>query len=119
MKAPQIIIGVVAALVLAGGGFAAGMTVERNNTAEATRSGAPSGAAGRPGQGGTGAFVGRGGASGAAGAAGQQILARRLPSEHHRAIARQLRQPLHERGPPTPTRQGVLVYWSPRAVHTR
>ncbi|TMB59971.1 MAG: hypothetical protein E6I57_04045 [Chloroflexi bacterium] len=118
MKAPQIIIGVVAALVLAGGGFAAGMTVERNNTAEATKSAAPSGAAGRAGQGGTGAFVGRGGASGAAGAAGQQILAGRVLSVNDGSITLEVRQPGAQGASPTVTSQIVLVGSSTRVVKT-
>ena len=36
MKTPQIVIGVVAALALAGGGFAAGMTFDRSQTPTAT-----------------------------------------------------------------------------------
>src|SRR5207237_1299070 len=36
MKTPQIVIGAVAALALAGGGFAAGMTYEKSQSATAT-----------------------------------------------------------------------------------
>ena len=118
MKAPQIIIGVVAALVLAGGGFAAGMTVERNNTAEATKSAAPSGAAGRAGQGGTGAFVGRGGASGAAGAAGQQILTEHILSINDKSITLKIRQPRAQDASPTMTSQIILINSNTRVMKT-
>lgn len=119
MKAPQIIIGVVAALVLAGGGFAAGMTVERNNAAaEATKSAAPSGAVGRAGQGGAGGFVGRGGGAGASGAAGQQILAGRVLSVNDGSITLEVRQPGQQGASPSVSSQIVLVGTSTRVVKT-
>jgi hypothetical protein len=67
MKAPQIVIGVVAALALAGGGFAAGMTFDKSQTPSANTAGATgatgargaSGARGGFGGGGTGAIVGQ------------------------------------------------------------
>jgi hypothetical protein len=67
MKAPQIVIGVVAALALAGGGFAAGMTFDKSqnpspNTAGATGTTGTrgeSGARGGFGAGGTGAVGGQ------------------------------------------------------------
>jgi hypothetical protein len=118
MKAPQIIIGVVAALALAGGGFAAGMTVERNNTAaEASRSASPSGAVGRGGQGGAGGFVGRGGA-GASGVAGQQILAGRVLSVNDGSITLEVRQPGGQGASPSVSSQIVLVGTSTRVVKT-
>ena len=73
MKTPQIVIGVVAALALAGGGFAAGMTFERSQTPTAT-------AAGTTGATGTrGASGARGGFGGGTGAAtGQQPVTGRI-----------------------------------------
>jgi hypothetical protein len=69
MKTPQIVIGVVVALALAGGGFAAGMTFDRaQNTgtgANATGATGPTGARGAAGArgglgaGGTGALAGQ------------------------------------------------------------
>jgi len=40
LKAPQIVIGIAAALVLAGGGFAAGMTFDKSQTPTTGASGA-------------------------------------------------------------------------------
>src|SRR3990170_991738 len=48
MRPLHIVVGVVAALALAGGGFAAGMTVARGAPTDATASASPSGAPGRP-----------------------------------------------------------------------
>jgi hypothetical protein len=66
MKAPQIVIGVVAALALAGGGFAAGITFDRAqstgtsaNTRGATGTTGAAGARGGLGAGGTGALTGQ------------------------------------------------------------
>ena len=67
MKAPQIVIGVVAALALAGGGFAAGMTFDKSQT-PSTNTAGTTGATGA--RGGSGARVGFGG--GGAGAVGAQ-----------------------------------------------
>ena len=58
MKAPQIVIGIAAALVLAGGGFAAGMTFDKAQT-PATNTAGGTGASGA--RGGTGARGGFGG----------------------------------------------------------
>jgi hypothetical protein len=66
MKTPQIVIGVVAALALAGGGFAAGMTFDRSQASSTNTAGATgatgarggSGARGGFGAGGTGAVTG-------------------------------------------------------------
>lgn len=67
MKTPQFVIGIVAALALAGGGFAAGMTFDRAQNTSATTTGATgatgarggSGARGGVGAGGTGALAGQ------------------------------------------------------------
>ena len=73
MKTPQIVVGVIAALALAGGGFAAGMTFDRSQTPTAT-------AAGTTGATGTrGASGARGGFGGGTGAAtGQQPVTGRI-----------------------------------------
>ena len=73
MRAPQILIGVVAALALAGGGFAAGMTFDKAQT-PATTTGA-TGASGA--RGGTGARGGFGG-GGTGAVAGQQPVTGRI-----------------------------------------
>ena len=67
MKAPQIVIGVVAALALAGGGFAAGMTFDKSQTPSTSTAGTTgatgargaSGARGGFGGGGTGTVTGQ------------------------------------------------------------
>jgi hypothetical protein len=76
MKTPQIVIGVVAALALAGGGFAAGMTFDRSQASSTNTAGA-TGATGA--RGGSGARGGFGGGTGGAGAVtGQQPVAGRI-----------------------------------------
>jgi hypothetical protein len=73
MKTPQIVIGVVAALALAGGGFAAGMTFDRSQASTANTTGATGATGARGGTGARGAF---GGGTGAA--AGQQPVTGRI-----------------------------------------
>jgi len=73
MKAPQILIGVVAALALAGGGFAAGMTFDKAQSPTTSTTGA-TGASGA--RGGTGARGGFGGGVGSL--AGQQPVTGRI-----------------------------------------
>ena len=73
MKTPQIVIGVVAALALAGGGFAAGMTFDRSQPSTTNTTGATGATGARGGTGARGAF---GGGTGAA--AGQQPVTRRI-----------------------------------------
>jgi len=70
MKAPEIVIGVVAALALAGGGFAAGMTYDKAQSPSTTGTTGATGA--RGGTGPRGAFGG-GGALG-----GQQVVTGRI-----------------------------------------
>ena len=115
MKPAQIVIGVVIALALAGGGFAAGMTVGRGSGAEANASASPSGAAGRGGAGITGR-LGQGG--GAAGAAGGQAMAGRIISVNDGSITIEVRQPGAQGASPTVTSQIVLVGSSTRIVKT-
>jgi hypothetical protein len=74
MKTPQVVIGVVAALALAGGGFAAGMTFERSQT-PATNTATTTGATGA--RGGSGARGGFGG-GGTGAVAGQQPVTGRI-----------------------------------------
>ena len=115
MKPAQIVIGVVIALALAGGGFVAGMTVARGSGAEANASPSPSGAAGRGGAGITGR-LGQGG--GAAGAAGGQAMAGRILSVNDGSITIEVRQPGAQGASPTVTSQIVLVGSSTRIVKT-
>lgn len=74
MKAPQIVIGIAAALVLAGGGFAAGMTFDKSQTPSTATTGATGGTGARGGSGARGGFGGGGG--GALG--GQQPVTGRI-----------------------------------------
>jgi hypothetical protein len=117
MKPLHIVIGVVAALALAGGGFAAGMTVGRGAATEATASASPSGAAGR-GAGAVGQRLGQGGAPGAAGAAGGQAMTGRILSVNDGSITVEVRQASAAGASPTVTSQIVLVGSSTRLVKT-
>ena len=115
MKPAQIVIGVVIALALAGGGFAAGMTVGKGSANEATASASPSGAAGR------GAITGRagqGGALGGSGAAGGQAMAGRIISVNDGSITIEVRQAGAQGASQTVTSQIVLVGSSTRIVKT-
>lgn len=77
MKTPQIVIGVVAALALAGGGFAAGMTFDRaQNTGASTNTTGATGATGARGAAGARGGLGAGGGTGAL--AGQQPVTGRI-----------------------------------------
>ena len=116
MKPLHIVIGVVAALAVAGGGFAAGMTVGRVAATEATASAAPSGAAGR-GAGAIGQRLG-GGAPGAAGALGGQAMTGRILSVNDGSITVEVRQAGVAGASPTVTSQIVLVGGSTRLVKT-
>jgi hypothetical protein len=110
----QIIVGVVAALVLFGGGFAAGMTLGKGATETAIASASPSGAAGRLGAGGAGGA----GRAGAGGAAGQQILAGRVLSVNDGSVTVEVRTGGAQGASPTVTSQIVLVGTSTRIVKT-
>jgi hypothetical protein len=74
MKTPQIAIGVVAALALAGGGFAAGMTFDRSQTPTPTAAGTTGATGARGGAGGRAGF----GGGGTGGATGQQPVTGRI-----------------------------------------
>ena len=115
MKPAQIVIGIVVALALAGGGFAAGMTVGKGSANEATASASPSGAAGR------GAITGRagqGGAQGGSGAFGGQAMAGRIISVNDGSITIEVRQGGAQGASPTVTSQIVLVGSTTRIVKT-
>lgn len=113
MKPAQIVIGLVVALALAGGGFAAGVTVGRGSGTEASASASPTGAAGR------GAAItgrlGQGGAGGA-GALGGQATAGRILSVNENSITIEVRQPGAQGASPTVTSQIVLVGTTTRLV---
>ena len=74
MKAPQIVIGVVAALALAGGGFAAGMTFDKSQTPSTNTAGTTGATGARGGSGARGGF----GAGGTGAATGQQPVTGRI-----------------------------------------
>jgi hypothetical protein len=115
MKPAQIVIGVVLALALAGGGFAAGVTVGRGSASEANASASPSGAAGR---GTVTGRVGPGGPTGGSGAGGGQALTGRIISVNDGSITIEVRQPGPQGASPTVTSQIVLVGSSTRIVKT-
>ena len=123
MKAPQIVIGVVAALALAGGGFAAGMTFDRSQTASTNTAGT-TGASGATGaRGGSGARGGFGG-GGTGAAAGQQPVTGRILAVNDgsitvAAVERGLGgQNAQSSASPATTSQIVLVGASTRIVKT-
>ena len=120
MKASQIVIGIAAALALAGGGFAAGMTFDKAQSPTTSTTGA-TGASGA--RGGTGARGGFGGA-GTGALAGQQPVTGRILAVNDGSIT----VAAVERGQgganspasasPATTSQIVLVGTSTRIVKT-
>jgi hypothetical protein len=120
MKAPQIVIGVVAVLALAGGGFAAGMTFERSQTPSTNAAGAAGATGARGGTGGRGVF----GPGGTGAAAGQQPLTGRILAVNDgsitiAAVERGLGgQNAQASASPATTSQIVLVGTSTRIVKT-
>lgn len=121
MRTPQIVIGVVAALAIAGGGFAAGMTFEKQQTPSASAAGATGATGARGGSGARGGF----GAGGGAGAtAGLQPVTGRILAVNDGSIT----IAAVERGPggqnaqaspsPATTSQIVLVGATTRIVKT-
>jgi len=121
LKAPQIVIGVVAALALAGGGFAAGMTFDK---AQGTNTGT-TGATGATGaRSGTGARGGFGGAGGTGALAGQQPVTGRILAVNDGSITvaaverGQGGQGAQASASPATTSQIVLVGTSTRIVKT-
>jgi hypothetical protein len=114
MKPTQIVIGTLLAIALAGGSFAAGMTVGRGAATEASASASPSGAAGR---GAVGARLGQGGPGGS-GALGGQAVTGRILSVNDGSITIEVRQAGAAGASPTVTSQIVLVGSSTRLVKT-
>ena len=115
MKAPQIVIGVVAALALAGGGFAAGMTFDRSQGPSAATA-PPSGAGGARG--------GSGARPGGAGFGGQQAVVGRVLAVNDGSITvaaverGQGGQSAQASASPATTSQIVLVGANTRLVKT-
>src|SRR5712691_8010392 len=114
MKPAQIIIGVVIALALAGGGFAAGMTVGRGSGAEASASASPTGAAGSGG--GITGRIGQGGTAGSGTIGG--AMTGRILSVNDGSITVEVRQPGAQGASPTVTSQIVLIGSTTRIVKT-
>jgi hypothetical protein len=114
VKPARIVIGVVIALALAGGGFAAGMTVGKGTATEAAASPSPSGAAGRSGVTGRG---GQGGVGGS-GALGTQAVNGRILSVNDGSITVEVRQGGAQGASPTVTSQIVLIGSTTRIVKT-
>ena len=117
MKPTQIVIGALVAIALAGGSFAAGMTVGRGAAADAGASASPSGAAGRGAGGAVGARLGQGG-QGGSGALGGQAVTGRILSVNDGSITIEVRQAGAAGASPTVTSQIVLVGSSTRLVKT-
>ena len=114
MKTSQIVIGAVLAILLLGGGFAAGMALGRSEaTNVAAASASPSGGTGRGGFGGSGA-IGRGGQ----GAGGQQLLTGRVISVNDGSVTIEVRSGGAQGASPTVTSQIVFVGTATRIVKT-
>ncbi|MDP9275837.1 MAG: hypothetical protein M3O99_09635 [Chloroflexota bacterium] len=120
MKTPQIVIGIVAALALAGGGFAAGMTFDRSQTPSTNTAGTTGATGARGGSGARGGF----GAGGTGAAAGQQPVTGRILAVNDgsitvAAVDRTLGgQNAQASASPTTTSEIVLVGASTRIVKT-
>ena len=117
MKPTQIVIGALVAIALAGGSFAAGMTVGRGAATDAGASASPTGAAGRGAGGAVGARLGPGG-QGASGALGGQAVTGRILSVNDGSITIEVRQAGAAGASPTVTSQIVLVGSTTRLVKT-
>jgi collagen type I alpha len=114
MKTPQIVIGAVAALALAGGGFAAGMTFDKAQTSSTNTTGA-TGATGA--RGGTGGRGGLGGGTGAV--AGQQPVTGRIIAVNDGSITvAAVDRGQNAQASPANTSELVLVGTSTRIVKT-
>ena len=112
LRTSQIVIAAVLGLALAGGGFAAGMSVGRGEeTTAAKASASPSGGTVRFGQGGAGG-------AGARGAGGQELVTGRVISINDGSITVEVRQPGAQGASPTTTSQIVLVGSNTRVVKT-
>ena len=120
MKTPQIVIGIVAALALAGGGFAAGMTFEKSQTPATNTAGTTGATGARVGTGGRAGFGGgTGGATGAQQPVTGRILAINDGSITIAAVERGLGgQNAQASASPATTSEIVLVGASTRIVKT-
>lgn len=110
MKTTQIVIAAVVALMLLGGGFAAGMTVGKGSTAAAANASPSDRGAGRFGQ---GAGRGAGGAQN-----GQELLTGQIISVNDGSITVAVRQPGQNGASPTTSSQIILVGSGTRVVKT-
>ena len=113
LRTTQIVIGAVLALALAGGGFAAGMSVGRGSETAAKASASPSGAGGaaRFGQGGAGG-------AGARGGNGTELVTGRVISVNDGSITVEVRQPGAQGASPTTSSQIILVGSNTQIVKT-
>ncbi len=116
MRTTQIVLGIVVAIVLAGGGFAAGLTVGRGGaTASASASASASGAARRvTGSGAPGAL----GGGGVVGPLGGQAVVGRILSVNDGSITIETRQGGGQGASPSVGSQIVLVGANTRLVRT-
>ena len=111
LRTTQIVVAAVLGLALAGGGFAAGMSVGRGSETAAAKASASASA-------GAGARFGQGGAGARAGAGGQELLTGRIISINDGSITVEVRQPGAQGASPTTTSQIVLVGSNTRVVKT-
>lgn len=120
MKTPQIVIGAVAALALAGGGFAAGMTFEKSQAPAANTAGATGTTGARGASGARGGF----GAGGTGAVGGQQPVTGRIIAVNDGSITiaavdrSQVGQNGQASASPATTSEIVLVGTSTRIVKT-
>jgi hypothetical protein len=110
MKSTQILIAAVLGLLLAGGGFAAGMTYQKGATPSASAA-----ASGLTRFGGAGT---RGGAGAQGATNGQTLLVGQVLSVNDGSITVQTRQPGAQGATPTVSSEIVLVGGSTRVVKT-
>ena len=113
MRPAHIALGVVFAIALAGGGFAAGMTVGRAGTTDAAATAQPTGAAAA-----RAALGQRLGLGGAGQGAGAQATVGRIISVNEGSITVETRQPGAQGASPTVSSQIVLVGGSTRIVRS-
>ena len=120
MKTPQVVIGIVAALALAGGGFAAGMTFDKAQTPTTNSAGTTGATGARGGSGARGGFGGGGaGATGGLQPVTGRILAINDGSITVAAVERGLGgQNAQASASPATTSEIVLVGGSTRIVKT-
>ena len=117
MKTPQIVIGAVAALALAGGGFAAGMTYEKSQSSTPTAATTTQTTTGRGAAGGRGAFGGSGATGGIQPVVGR-VLAVNEGSITVAAVERGQGQNTQAGASPATQSQIVLIGTNTRIVRT-